>query len=109
MKYLILVVAKVVFSINIQARKMNSNVHSKIVFTKSISAPTEKAAYGFHKRQPVLPEKAKQYLNQNYIGIKRDKLVKITSSANIVTYQIMVGKLDIIFDGEGNYVRSIQY
>ena len=54
----------------------------------------------------ALPVKAKEYISKNYAGQKIKEAAKITDSKGVVTYEAEVKGKDLIFDGNGNYIKE---
>jgi hypothetical protein len=111
MKNLILLLAIIVFSINTQAQQTVASIsaneiqdnHSR-TYTKTTSVPLDRSNVIIY-----LPSKAKWYLKENYKGYKTSKLIKVTSAENIISYQVIVNGMDLIFDSEGNYLKSVKF
>lgn len=53
-----------------------------------------------------LPAGAKDYVAKNYKGGKIKEASKITDAAGVITYEAEVGKEDLIFDANGNYLKT---
>jgi hypothetical protein len=111
MKNLILLLAIIVFSINTQAQQnltsISSNGNQKSysrTFVRTTSVPLDRSNVTIY-----LPLKAKWYLKENFKGYKTRKLIKVTSAEDIVSYQVIVNGMDLIFDSEGNYLKSVKF
>lgn len=54
-----------------------------------------------------LPAKALAYIKQNYKNIKIKEAAIITDAQGIVTFEAQVTSIDLIFDKQGTYIKSI--
>lgn len=54
----------------------------------------------------ILPPGVKQYLDKNHRGVPVDKVIKIISAEKLVTYTVEVAGTDLVFDGNGKYLKS---
>ncbi len=111
MKNLIVVLAIIVFSINTQAKQTLASISSNgtqksysRTFVTTTSVPLDHSNVVIH-----LPSKAKWYLKENFKGYKTRKLIKVTSAEGIISYQVIVNGMDLIFDSEGNYLKSVNF
>jgi hypothetical protein len=53
-----------------------------------------------------LPAAAKEYVNSNYPGKKISEAAKITDANAVITYEAEVGKVDLIFDANGKFIKK---
>ncbi len=54
-----------------------------------------------------LPQGIADYVQKNYPGeIFRD-VAQITDAAGIITYEVQVKDIDLVFDAKGNFLRSL--
>ncbi len=53
-----------------------------------------------------LPKEALAYVNQHYAREKIKEAAKITNSKEIVTYEVEIKGMDLIFDSQGNFVKN---
>jgi hypothetical protein len=56
--------------------------------------------------QSELPDAAKQYLQSKYPGVKVSETAKITDGKGVVTYEVEIKKMDLIFDSAGTFVKQ---
>ncbi|HTF04609.1 MAG TPA: PepSY-like domain-containing protein [Bacteroidia bacterium] len=55
-----------------------------------------------------LPKAASEYVAKNHAGTKISEAAKITDAQGTVTYEAEVGKSDLIFDAQGNFIKEIK-
>ncbi|WP_394775393.1 PepSY-like domain-containing protein [Flavobacterium sp.] len=54
-----------------------------------------------------LPAKALAYIRQNYKNTKIKEAAKIIDAHDVVSFEAQVTSIDLIFDKEGTYIKSI--
>lgn len=55
-----------------------------------------------------LPQKAKDYIAQNYKGLSTKEAAKITDAKGTITFEAELKGKDLIFDTEGNFLKEIK-
>jgi hypothetical protein len=55
-----------------------------------------------------LPKQATDYIAGSYPGKKIAETAKITDSKGTVTYEVQIGKSDLIFDAEGTFIKKAE-
>lgn len=55
-----------------------------------------------------LPKAALDYVNNHYAGKKVKEGAKITDAKGIVTYEIELKGIDVIFDNNGKFIKEIK-
>lgn len=53
-----------------------------------------------------LPPVIIQYVKAHYTGARIKEAAKITKPGNVINYEAEVNEVDVIFDGQGNFVRE---
>lgn len=53
-----------------------------------------------------LPETAREYVSKNYAGQSITEAAKITDAKGKVTYEAEVKGKDLLFDGNGNFIKA---
>ena len=102
MKKIILFLAIAAFTINAQAQKFYTTSTKHSGNKTSIYISNNK-----NNQKIYLPTKAVTYLNDNYSGRQTSKLIRVTSAEGTISYQIIVGKTDLVFDADGNFYKSV--
>jgi hypothetical protein len=59
-------------------------------------------------KQSELPPAVINYLQANYTNKKIKEPAKITSAAGIITYEAEVDDKDLIFDGNGKFLKEVK-
>jgi hypothetical protein len=55
-----------------------------------------------------LPAEAKNYIIKTYPGSKIKKAEKITDAQGVITYEAEVSDLDVLFDSNGKFLKSVK-
>lgn len=55
-----------------------------------------------------LPSGVMDYVSKNHAGTKITEAAKITTADGTVNYEAEVGKSDLIFDANGNFIKEIK-
>ena len=55
-----------------------------------------------------LPKAALDYINNHYAGKKAKEGAKITDAKGIVTYEVELKGIDVIFDSNGKFIKEIK-
>ena len=53
-----------------------------------------------------LPAAAASYVKSHYNGAKIKEAAKITKAGGVVNYEAEVNKMDVVFDGQGNFIKE---
>ncbi len=56
----------------------------------------------------ALPAPAMEYVRVNYMEDEVNQASKITDASDIVTYKAQVKGMDLIFDSNGNFIKSVE-
>ena len=62
------------------------------------------------KQMPAedLPQNIPDYVKKNYSGEIFQEVAQITDGEGMVTYEVQVKDLDLIFDAKGNFLQSLK-
>ena len=55
-----------------------------------------------------LPQSITDYVQKNYSGEIFQEVAQITNAEGMVTYEVQVKELDLIFDAKGNFLESLK-
>lgn len=55
-----------------------------------------------------IPKDAKAYIAKNYAGKKATEAAQITNAKGIITYEVEIKGMDIIFDSNGNFIKEVK-
>ena len=53
-----------------------------------------------------LPQTARAYLEKNYKGKKPREIAKVEKADGTVLYEVVLGKKELLFDGQGNFKEA---
>ena len=55
-----------------------------------------------------LPQTVTEYVQKNYPGEIFVEVAQITDAGGIITYEVQVKDVDLIFDSKGNFITSMK-
>lgn len=55
-----------------------------------------------------LPQPVRDYLEKNYYGEIFKEVARITDADGMITYEVEVKDMDLIFDAKGNFIQALK-
>lgn len=110
--FLLLAIIGFITNANAHANKSVSKDFATTVKTSVAkeNSNTTTATTSIHKtRVVVLPLAAQIYLKENHKSHASERIIMVTGSNGVVSYQVIVGKKDFVFDSKGNYLTYVKY